>query len=60
MKDLVKNYTHLAKQFSYTIRYIDDPLTLNSNTFIAVIPNIYPPELEVQRTTESLTMLYPI
>ena len=57
MKDLVKNNTHLAKQLSYTIRYIDDPLTLNNN---AVIPNIYSPELEVQRTTESLTMLYPI
>ena len=60
MKDLVKNNTHLAKQLSYTIRYIDDPLTLNNNRFIAVIPNIYSPELEVKRTTESLTMLYPI
>ena len=60
MKDLVKNNTHLAKQLRNTIRYIDDPLTLNNNKFIAVIPNIYSPELEVKRTTESLTMLYPI
>ena len=41
MKDLVKSNIHLAKQFSYTTRYIDDPLTLNNNRFIAVIPNIF-------------------
>ena len=57
MKDLIKSNIHLAKQFSYTTRYIDDLLTLNNNRFTKVIPNIYPPELELKRTTESPTML---
>ena len=56
MKDLIKSNIHLAKQFSYTTRYIDDLLTLNNNRFTKVIPNIYPPELELQRTTESPTI----
>ena len=54
MKHLIKSNIHLAKQFS---RYIDDLLTLNNNRFTTVIPNIYPPELELKRTTESPTML---
>ena len=57
MKDLIKRNIHLAKQFPYTTRYIDDLLTLNNNRFTKVIPNIYPPELELKRTTESPTML---
>ena len=58
MKDpLIKSNIHLAKQFSHTTRYIDDLLTLNNNRFTKVIPNIYPPELELKRTTESPTML---
>ena len=52
MKDLIKSNIHLAKQLSYTTRYIDDLLTLNSDGFTNVIPNIYPPELELKRTTE--------
>ena len=32
MKDLIKSNIHLAKQFSYTTRYIDDLLTLTNNT----------------------------
>ena len=60
MKDLIKCNIHLAKQFSYTTRYIDDLLTLNNNRFTKVIPNIYPPELELKRTTESPTICYPI
>ena len=48
MKDLIKNDIHLAKQFSYTTRYIDNLLTLNNNRFTKVIPNIYPPELELR------------
>ena len=57
MKDLIKSNIHLAKQFSYTTRYIDNLLTLNNNRFTTVIPNIYPPELELKRTTESPTTL---
>ena len=58
MKHLIKSNIHLAKQFSYTTRYIDDLLTLNNNRFTTVIPNIYPPELELKRTTESPTILF--
>ena len=30
---------------------------LNNNRFTKVIPNIYPPELELKRTTENPTRL---
>ena len=33
MKDLIKSNIHLAKQFSYTTRYIDDLFALNNNRF---------------------------
>ena len=56
MKDLIKSNIHLAKQFSYTTRYIDDLLTLNNNRFTKVIPNIYPPALELLR----VPLCYPI
>ena len=42
-----------AKRFSDTVRYIDDLLTLNNNSFEEEIINIYPPELTLKRTTES-------
>ena len=56
MKDLIKRNIRLAKQFSYTTRYIDDLLTLNNNRFTKVIPDIYPPELELLR----VPLCYPI
>ena len=34
----------------YTVRYIDDLLTLNNNSFEEEIINIYPPELTLKRT----------
>ena len=43
----------IAKRFSDTVRYIDDLLTLNNNSFEEEIINIYPPELTLKRTTES-------
>ena len=47
----------MAKKFGNTVRYIDDLLTLNNNTFEEEIPNIYPPELTLKRTSESDTKL---
>ena len=37
--------------------YIDDLLTLNNNNFEEEIPNIYPSELTLKRTSESDTKL---
>ena len=47
----------MAKRFSTTVRYIDDLLTLNNTRFQEEIPNIYPAELVLKRTTESLCEL---
>ena len=43
----------LAKCFSNTFRYIGDLLTLNNPTFEEAIRDIYPPTLELKRTTET-------
>ena len=37
------------------MRYIDDLLTLNNISFASKIPDIYPPELDLKKTTESST-----
>ena len=47
----------MAKQFSDTVRYIDNLLTLNNSNFEKEIPNIYPPVLTLMRTIESDTNL---
>ena len=47
----------MAKGFSDTVRYIDDLLTLNNSTFEEEMPNTYPPELTLKRTSESDTNL---
>ena len=52
MKNLLKNNSQLARKFSFTVRYIDDLLTLNNTAFDKEIPNIYPKELLLKRTTE--------
>ena len=57
MKGLIKTNINLAKRFSTTVRYIDDLLTLNNTRFQEEIPNIYPVELVLKRTTESLCEL---
>ena len=51
MKGLMRDNLYIAKRFSDTVRYIDDLLTLNYNSFEVI--NIYPPELTLKRTTES-------
>ena len=42
---------------SDTVRYIGDLLTLDNPLFEAEIPNIYPPELELKKTTEAIDRL---
>ena len=53
MRYLLKNNYQLARKCSNTVRYIDDLLTLNNSSLESEIPNIYPSELELKRTTES-------
>ena len=57
MKNLMLDNLCMAKRFSDTVRYIDDLLTLNNSNFEEEIPNIYPPELTLNRTSESDTKL---
>ena len=40
MKNLMRDNLCMAKQFSDTVRYIDDLLTLNNSNFNEEIPNI--------------------
>ena len=42
-----------AVMFRYTFRYIDDLLTINNPTFEREMPNIYPPQLVLKKTTET-------
>ena len=57
MKNLMRDNLCVAKRFSNIVRYIDDLLTLNNSHFEEEIPNIYPPELTLKRTSESDTKL---
>ena len=47
----------MAKSFNNTMRYIDDLLTLNNTRFECTIEDIYPPELQLKKTTDSQTTL---
>ena len=53
MKAKLKQNSQVAKLFSNTFRYIDDLLTLNNSTFEQEISNIYPQQLELERTMEN-------
>ena len=44
---------HLAQQFNFTYRYIDDVLTLNNKKIAVYLEFIYPRELEIKETTET-------
>ena len=54
MKNPIKNNIILANN---TMRYIDDLLTLNNPAFDNAIDDIYPPELQLKKTTECPTTL---
>ena len=43
----------MALKFNFTAMYIDDLLSLNNTLWINEIPNIYPLELVLNRTSES-------
>ena len=44
----------LAKMFNLTFRYIDDVLSLNNKVFSDNLHRIYPPELKIKDTTDTL------
>ena len=44
---------HLAQQFNFTYRYLDDVLSLKNTKFAEYLEFIYPRELEIKETTET-------
>ena len=44
---------HLAQQFNFTYRYIDNVLSLKNTKFAEYLEFIYPRELEIKETTET-------
>ena len=53
VKDKLKDNPKEARLVRHTVRYIDDLLTLNNPAFEQEIPNIYPPQLVLKKTTET-------
>ena len=53
VKDKLKVNHKQARLVKHTVRYIDDLLTLNNPSFEQQIPNIYPPQLQLKKTTEA-------
>ena len=53
MNNLMKLDYSKALRFNFTVRYIDDLLTLNNTLFANETLNIYPQELVLNRTSES-------
>ena len=51
-KGLIRKDLAAARKFNKTYRYIDDLLALNNPHFVKLIGKIYPPQLELKRTTE--------
>jgi hypothetical protein len=47
---------HEARAFNFTYRYIDDVLSINNSRFAEFRPLIYPPELEVKETTDTILL----
>ena len=48
---LLAGKKHLAQQFNFTYRYIDDVLSLKNTKFAEYLEFIYPRELEIKETT---------
>ena len=44
---------HLAQQFNFTYRYVDEVLPLKNTKFAEYLEFIYPRELEIKETTET-------
>ena len=52
---LMKNDKKLTRSFNFTLRYIDDVLSLNNSRFGDFVDRIYPIEFEVKDTTDTDT-----
>ena len=52
-EQLRRGNKNLASKFNLTFRYIDDVLSINNDTISNYLHMIYPPELEINETTES-------
>ena len=52
-EQLRKGNKNLASKFNLTFRYIDDVLSINNDAISNYLHFIYPPELEINETTES-------
>jgi hypothetical protein len=50
---LKKNERKLGGSFNFTVRYLDDVLSLNNSRFGDYVDRIYPIELEVKDTTDA-------
>ena len=48
---------HLAQQFNFTCRYIDDVLSLKNTKFAEYLEFIYPRELEIKETRKCRPLL---
>ena len=51
---LMKKDKKLAISFNSTFRYIDDVLSLNNSKFGDYVDRIYPIELEIKDTTDTV------
>jgi hypothetical protein len=54
LQDIEDNNKKLAVSFNHTFRYIDDVLSINNHNFHIYVHLIYPDELEIKDTTESV------
>ena len=57
MKSLIKSNILMARKFNNTMGYIDDLLVLNNTNSNVAINIIYPPELQLKKTTQNTTAL---
>ena len=57
IKNQLKLSQKVVVKFKHILRYIDDLLTLNNPHFEQKIPNIYPSQLVLKKTTEATDKL---
>ena len=51
-------HNRLARKFNVSDRYIDDLISFNTKRFKEFISDIYPKELKISETTESISVAY--
>ena len=54
---LKKNGKKLSRSFNFTFRYMDDVLSLNNSRFGDFVDRIYPIELEIKDTTDTVCFM---